>query len=72
MAVDAVSTNLPLQLTSFIGREREIAEISRLLSSTRLLTLTGSGGCGKTRLSLQVAANLLDDFLFRLFHEQRA
>ncbi len=56
-------TNLPLQLTSFIGREREIAEVKRLLATTRLLTLTGSGGCGKTRLALQVAADLLDEFL---------
>jgi predicted ATPase/DNA-binding SARP family transcriptional activator/transcriptional regulator with XRE-family HTH domain len=51
--------NLPLQLTNFIGRKREMAEIGRLLSSTRLLTLTGSGGCGKTRLALQVATDLL-------------
>ncbi len=62
IAVDMFSTNLPLQLTSFIGREREIAEIKRLLSVTRLLTLTGSGGCGKTRLALQVAADLLETF----------
>ena len=56
----AIAHNLPTQLTSFIGREREIAEIKRLLGTTRLLTLTGSGGCGKTRLALQVAANLLE------------
>lgn len=54
--------NLPTQLTTFIGREREIAEIRCLLGTTRLLTLTGSGGCGKTRLALQVAADLLDEF----------
>ena len=52
--------NLPTQLTSFVGREREIAEIKRLLGTTRLVTLTGSGGCGKTRLALQVAADLLE------------
>ena len=52
--------NLPAQRTSFIGREREIAEIKQLLRTTRLLTLTGSGGCGKTRLALQVAADLLE------------
>lgn len=51
--------NLPLPLTSFIGREREIAEVTRLLTTTRLLTLTGAGGCGKTRLALQVAADVL-------------
>jgi DNA-binding SARP family transcriptional activator len=50
--------NLPIQLTSFIGREREMAGITRLLIGTRLLTLTGSGGCGKTRLALEVAADL--------------
>lgn len=58
--------NLPIQLTSFIGREKEIIEIKRLLSasegSIRLLTLTGHGGCGKTRLALQVASGLFDNF----------
>ncbi len=54
------SNNLPIQVTSFIGRDREIAEIKQALPHTRLLTLTGSGGCGKTRLALQVAAGLVD------------
>jgi predicted ATPase/class 3 adenylate cyclase len=54
--------NLPIQLTSFIGREREMMEVKRLLTNTRLLTLTGAGGFGKTRLSVQVAADLLDAF----------
>jgi predicted ATPase/class 3 adenylate cyclase/Tfp pilus assembly protein PilF len=54
--------NLPKQLTSFIGRQKEIAEIEALLVRTRLLTLTGSGGSGKTRLSLQVAADSLEQF----------
>jgi hypothetical protein len=54
--------NLPLQLTSFIGRERDIAAVKRLLASTRLLTLTGVGGTGKTRLALQVAADLVDQY----------
>jgi predicted ATPase/DNA-binding SARP family transcriptional activator len=49
---------LPLQLTSFIGREQEVAEVSRLAEETRLLTLTGPGGCGKTRLALQCASTL--------------
>ena len=54
--------NLPLQLTSFVGRRQEISEIGKLLVSTRLLTLTGPGGVGKTRLGLAVAAAVLDDF----------
>jgi predicted ATPase/DNA-binding CsgD family transcriptional regulator len=54
--------NLPIQLTSFVGRMREIAEVARLLSATRLLTLTGAGGSGKTRLALEVAAQALEAF----------
>lgn len=61
-SLSSYSNNLPQQLTSFIGREREIADLEELLSKTRLLTLTGSGGSGKSRLSLQVAADSLDDF----------
>jgi predicted ATPase/class 3 adenylate cyclase len=52
--------NLPLQLKSFVGREREVAEITALVAAHRLVTLVGSAGVGKTRTSLQVAANLLD------------
>jgi predicted ATPase len=54
--------NLPEQLTSFIGREKEIYEIKGLLNSTRLVTLTGSGGTGKTRLSQEVGAQELINF----------
>jgi predicted ATPase len=57
-----LSNNLPRQLTRFIGREREIAEVKRLLSSSPLLTLTGAGGCGKTRLALQVAADRVEAY----------
>ncbi|MFN8454180.1 MAG: BTAD domain-containing putative transcriptional regulator [Anaerolineae bacterium] len=53
------SNNLPTPLTTFIGREHEMAEIKQLLVGARLLTLTGSGGCGKTRLALEVATELL-------------
>jgi predicted ATPase len=53
---------LPAQLTPFIGREREIAEVRRLLSETRLLTLTGPGGTGKTRLALRIAENVAGGF----------
>ena len=54
--------NLPASLSSFIGREREIAEVEELLAVDRLVTLTGAGGCGKTRLALEVAARKLDRF----------
>jgi predicted ATPase len=54
--------NLPIQLTSFIGREKEINEIKGHISKARLVTLTGPGGCGKTRLALQAASELLDGF----------
>ncbi len=54
--------NLPRQFTSFIGREKEQKDIKSQLRTTRLLTLTGSGGTGKTRLALQVAADLLEEY----------
>src|SRR6266436_3610595 len=54
--------NLPYQLTSFIGREQEIAQLGELAAANRLVTLTGAGGAGKTRLALQVAGELLDAF----------
>src|SRR6185437_2950042 len=57
--LEASPHNLPLQLTSFVGREREMGEVRGMLESTRLLTLTGTGGTGKTRLALQVVAELL-------------
>ena len=55
-AIDSTPNNLPRELTSFIGREHDIAEVRRLLVTTRLLTLIGAGGIGKTRLALKVAA----------------
>ena len=57
-----VRHNLPLQLSSFIGRERELAEVRLLLLTSRLVTLAGAGGSGKTRLALEVATRLVDDF----------
>src|SRR5262245_29510895 len=53
-------TNLPAQVWSFIGREAELAAVRALVAGSRLVTLTGAGGAGKTRLGLQVAAGLLD------------
>lgn len=61
-SVDAFPNNLRVQLTSFIGREQEMADVSQLLSTARLVTLLGSGGAGKTRLALQVAADLLEAY----------
>ncbi len=57
----ATPTNLPTNLSTFVGREKHVAEVRRLLERSRLLTLTGTGGTGKTRLSLQVAAQVFDD-----------
>jgi len=59
-SLDALPNNLPRILTSFVGREAEVAELTALVEKNRLVTLVGSGGIGKTRTSLQVAANLLD------------
>jgi predicted ATPase/DNA-binding NarL/FixJ family response regulator len=59
----SIPHNLPLQLTSFVGRERELADTARLLLAKRLLTLTGAGGSGKTRLALEIASRLLKGFL---------
>jgi len=62
-SLDVLTNNLPfLQLTSFIGREREMTEIKTQLATARLVTLMGPGGTGKTRLALQVAADLLEQF----------
>jgi predicted ATPase/class 3 adenylate cyclase len=56
----ALPNNLPAQLSTFVGRDRELSEVRALVGSSRLVTLTGPGGCGKTRLGLRVAAELLD------------
>ena len=61
-SLEATPNNLPQQVSSFIGRESVLAEVRTLLGNTRLMTLVGVGGLGKTRLSLQVGADVLDDF----------
>jgi len=58
-SVGTVSTNLPSELTSFVGRSVELREVGELLGQVRVLTLTGAGGCGKSRLALQAAAGAL-------------
>ena len=58
----APPNNLPVQLSSFVGRGKELAEVGRLLAGNRLLTLTGPGGCGKTRLALVAAGGLVEGF----------
>jgi predicted ATPase/class 3 adenylate cyclase len=60
-SLDARPNNLPVQLTSFVGRDRELQAVARLLAENRLLTLTGPGGTGKTRLALQLAALVADE-----------
>ncbi|MBV8995249.1 MAG: adenylate/guanylate cyclase domain-containing protein [Pseudonocardiales bacterium] len=61
-SLESMPTNLPSELTSFIGRRSELTQIGQLLEQARLLTLTGTGGCGKTRLALQTAAGVLDAY----------
>jgi hypothetical protein len=54
--------NQPVQLTNFIGRERETSELRASVENNRLITVTGTGGCGKTRISLHIAKEYLDKF----------
>ncbi len=62
MTLDALPGNLPVQLTSFVGRDADVNAVAELLAEHRLVTLTGVGGVGKTRLALQAAANVVDGF----------
>ncbi len=66
-SLEATPNNLPQQLTSFIGRERQLAEVAALIPRSRLLTLVGPGGIGKTRLSLQAAADAMEAFADGVF-----
>ena len=71
-SLDTIPNNLPTRLTTFLGREREIGEIAALLAESRLLTLTGPGGTGKTRLSLEVAGRSLAEFAGGVFFVELA
>jgi predicted ATPase/class 3 adenylate cyclase len=62
VSLDAFPGNLPLQVSSFIGRDRDLGRVARALEQARVVTLTGVGGVGKTRLALQVAAEVLPEF----------
>jgi predicted ATPase/class 3 adenylate cyclase/DNA-binding CsgD family transcriptional regulator len=59
-SLDRLPNNLPVELTSFIGREQEVEDLVGLLEAKRLITLTGAGGCGKTRLAVEVGARVID------------
>ena len=61
-SLEATPNNLPQQATSFVGRDHDIAEVTKQLSLARLVTLSGPGGIGKTRLSLQVAADIMESY----------
>lgn len=61
-SLDALPNNLPVQLTLFIGRDKEVIEVGKLVYANRLVTLTGAGGCGKTRLALQAVAEILENY----------
>jgi len=61
-SLEAMPTNLPSELSNFVGRRNELTQIRELLGQARLLTLTGAGGCGKTRLALQAAADAIDGY----------
>jgi hypothetical protein len=61
-SLNAFPGNLPIQLTSFVGRQEELTSVAKALGASRLVTLTGAGGVGKTRLAVQVAANLVTGF----------
>jgi predicted ATPase/class 3 adenylate cyclase len=61
-SLNARPNNLPVEVSTFVGRDRELSEVRRLLEAKRLVTITGAGGTGKTRLSLQVAADSIDGF----------
>jgi predicted ATPase/class 3 adenylate cyclase len=62
-SLNTIANNLPAQITSFIGREKEVEQIKQVIKQNRLVTLTGSGGTGKSRLSLRVAEEIMEIFI---------
>lgn len=66
-SLEAFTHSLPLQRSPFIGREKEMVEVRMLLEANRIVTLTGVGGCGKTRLAQQLGAELIEDFADGVF-----
>ena len=60
-SLNVLANNLPAELTTFVGRDNELTELRELLSARRLVTLIGAGGCGKTRLALHAAADVVDE-----------
>ena len=67
LSLNAVPNNLPVQLTDFIGRERELEDVTDLIHGNRLVTILAAGGSGKTRLAIQAAANLTNEFSDGIF-----
>jgi len=70
-SLDAHPHNLPIQLTSFIGRDDEIDEVRSLLSNARLVTLAGAGGSGKTRLSQEIGASVIEEYPDGVWFDRR-
>jgi predicted ATPase/class 3 adenylate cyclase len=67
-SLSVLKHNLPVQLTSFVGREEQLKDVQQLLGTHRLVTLTGAGGCGKTRLALQAGAESLESYADGVWH----
>jgi hypothetical protein len=68
----AARHNLPTSITSFIGREQELASVQACITNARLVTLTGVSGCGKTRLALEVACSVLTTYPDGVWHAELA
>jgi predicted ATPase/class 3 adenylate cyclase len=71
-SLDYRPNNLPIQVTAFVGRQKEVSQAQAMLSGCRLLTITGPGGVGKTRLALQVASEVIDEYLGGVWYVELA